>query len=123
MDYPQPVLTARVQAPDAFGLRIGRSAALGTSALRSACTERHGRLEPWLRDELLALLKRAASATIRYARSRELTRYLDNGRLEISNNAVENAIRPVGARQENWLFDGMPKFRGKRPPLAAVCLA
>jgi hypothetical protein len=45
---------------------------------------------------------------IRYARSRwaALTRYLDDGRLEISNNAAERAIRPLKLGTKNWLFAG-----------------
>ena len=35
-----------------------------------------------------------------------LSRYLDDGRLEISNNAAENAIRPVALGRKNWLFAG-----------------
>ncbi len=33
-----------------------------------------------------------------------LTRYLDDGRLEIDNNAVENAIRPFVIGRKGWLF-------------------
>ena len=45
---------------------------------------------------------------IRYARSRwtALTRYLDDGRIEISNNAAENQIRPAALGRKNWLFCG-----------------
>jgi transposase len=45
---------------------------------------------------------------IRYARSRweALTRYLADGRLEISNNAAERAIRPLALGRKNWLFAG-----------------
>jgi transposase len=45
---------------------------------------------------------------IRYARSRwcALTRYLDDGRLEISNNTAENQIRPLKLGAKNWLFAG-----------------
>ena len=48
------------------------------------------------------------SNAIRYARSRwvALTRYLDDGRLEISNNAAENQIRPAALGRKNWLFCG-----------------
>ena len=48
------------------------------------------------------------ATAIRYARSRwgALTRYLDDGRLEISNNAAENQIRPVTLGRKNWLFAG-----------------
>lgn len=45
---------------------------------------------------------------IRYARTRwtALTRYLDDGRLEISNNAAERAIRPLKLGAKNYLFAG-----------------
>ena len=35
-----------------------------------------------------------------------MTRYLDDGRLEISNNAAENKIRPAALGRKNWLFCG-----------------
>jgi len=35
---------------------------------------------------------------------RALNRYLDDGRLEIDNNAIERAIRPVAQGRNNWLF-------------------
>ncbi|MDZ7768568.1 MAG: IS66 family transposase [Woeseiaceae bacterium] len=34
----------------------------------------------------------------------KLIRYLDDGRLEIDNNAAENAIRPFVLGRKNWLF-------------------
>ncbi len=34
----------------------------------------------------------------------KLIRYLDDGRLEIDNNAAENAIRPFVIGRKNWLF-------------------
>jgi hypothetical protein len=45
---------------------------------------------------------------IRYARSRwdALTAYVDDGRLEISNNTAENAIRPVTLGRKKSLFTG-----------------
>ena len=48
------------------------------------------------------------AGAIRYARSRwqALTRYLDDGRLEITNNAAERAIRPLALGRKNWLFAG-----------------
>jgi transposase len=36
----------------------------------------------------------------------ELTRFLEDGRLEIDNNLVENAIRPTAVGKKNWLFIG-----------------
>ena len=35
-----------------------------------------------------------------------LTPFLENGRLEIDNNLVENAIRPTAVGKKNWLFVG-----------------
>jgi transposase len=32
--------------------------------------------------------------------------YLENGRIEIDNNLVENAIRPTAIGKKNWLFVG-----------------
>ena len=66
-------------------------------------------LGTWL-DAQLELIpgKSALAGAIRYARWRwgALTRYLDDGRLELSNNAAENAIRPVALGRKNWLFAG-----------------
>ncbi len=52
--------------------------------------------------------KRELAGAIRYARSRweVLTRYLADGRLEISNNAAERAIRPLALGRKNWIFAG-----------------
>jgi hypothetical protein len=35
-----------------------------------------------------------------------LTRYIDDGRLEIDNNAVERALRSVALGRKNYLFAG-----------------
>lgn len=35
-----------------------------------------------------------------------LTRHLDDGRLEIDNNAAERALRAVVVGRKNWLFAG-----------------
>ena len=37
---------------------------------------------------------------------RMLTVYLEDGRVEIDNNPVENAIRPTAIGKKNWLFIG-----------------
>jgi len=52
--------------------------------------------------------KSELAGAIRYHRSRwdALTAYVDDGRLEISNNAAENVIRPVTLGRKNWLFAG-----------------
>ena len=66
-------------------------------------------LAVWLDDRLETLPGRSNLAqAIRYARRRwfELNRYLDDGRLEISNNAAENLVRPLKLGAKNWLFAG-----------------
>jgi hypothetical protein len=52
--------------------------------------------------------KSELATAIRYALSRwtQLTRYRDDGRLEIDNNAAERAIRTVALGRKNWLFAG-----------------
>jgi transposase len=42
------------------------------------------------------------------ARWEALTRYVDDGRLEIDNNSCENAIRPTAVGKKNFLFVGHP---------------
>lgn len=37
-----------------------------------------------------------------------LNNYLKDGRIEIDNNLLENAIRPFAVGRKNWLFMGSP---------------
>lgn len=37
---------------------------------------------------------------------RELMRFLDDGRLELDNNGVERALRPIAVGRKGWLFAG-----------------
>jgi transposase len=52
--------------------------------------------------------KSTLAQAIRYATSRwaALTRYTTDGRLEMTNNAVERAIRPLALTRKNYLFAG-----------------
>jgi len=52
--------------------------------------------------------KSQLAQAIRYALSRwgSLTRYTADGRLEMSNNAAERAVRPLALGRKNWLFAG-----------------
>lgn len=73
------------------------------------CSTQLDALAAWLDAQLQRILgKSELAGAIRYARSRwqALTRYCDDGRLEISNNAAENAIRPIALGRKNWLFAG-----------------
>jgi len=47
---------------------------------------------------------------IRYSLSNwvELNNYLKDGRIEIDNNLIENAIRPFALGRKNWMFSGSP---------------
>jgi transposase len=40
---------------------------------------------------------------------KQLTTFIEDGRLPIDNNLVENAIRPVALGRKNWLFAGSPE--------------
>jgi transposase len=40
---------------------------------------------------------------------RQLTNFLQDGRLPLDNNLVENTIRPVALGRKNWLFAGSPE--------------
>jgi transposase len=66
-------------------------------------------LRLWM-ETMLAKLSRKSdtAAAIRYALSRwhALTRYADDGTLEIDNNAAERALRVVSLGRKNYLFCG-----------------
>ena len=57
------------------------------------------------------LPKNPLSEAINYTLNhwQQLTAYLQDGRLPIDNNLVENAIRPVALGRKNWLFAGSPE--------------
>ena len=66
----------------------------------------------WCWLETLTFLKGSAlGKAVVYAKNQKpyLENYLMDGRLEISNNAAENAIRPFTVGRKNWLFADTPK--------------
>lgn len=66
-------------------------------------------LHDWLHDTLRSVSRKSALAgAIRYALARwaALTRYVDDGRIEIDNNAAERALRVVALGRKNYLFAG-----------------
>ncbi len=66
-------------------------------------------MHTWLEATLAKLsTKSDTAAAIRYALSRwrALTRYVDDGKLEIDNNAAERALRVVALGRKNFLFAG-----------------
>ena len=100
--------------------RIGRLYAIETEVRgqlpNERATMRQARAGPeldalhaWLHATLVTLSKKSELAlAIRYALSRwtTLTRYRDDGRLEIDNNTAERALRAVALGRKNWLFAG-----------------
>jgi transposase len=63
--------------------------------------------EQWIDDlEPQVLPKGPAAKAIGYAKNQRaaLRRYLEDGRLSISNNAAERALKPLAIGRKNWLF-------------------
>jgi len=69
-------------------------------------------MRAWL-DEALPLVSPSSTTgkALSYLHNewKQLTRYLDDGRLEIDNNGAENAIRPFVLGRKNWLFSASVK--------------
>jgi transposase len=66
-------------------------------------------LERWLREERPKLSRHAESAkAIDYMLKRwpAFTRFLDDGRICLSNNAAERALRGIALGRKSWLFAG-----------------
>jgi transposase len=66
-------------------------------------------LETWLRAnraKLSAKAKTAAAIDYLLKRWQAFTRFLDDGRICLSNNAAERAIRGIAVGRRNWTFAG-----------------
>ena len=66
-------------------------------------------LKTWLeatRPKLSAKSELAGAMRYALARWTALERYIDDGRLEIDNNAAERALRAVALGRKNYLFAG-----------------
>ena len=66
-------------------------------------------MKVWLEAQLNRIPPKGAPAdAIRYslARWKALCRFLDDGRIELDNNTVERAIRPIALGRKNHLFAG-----------------
>src|SRR5581483_5253811 len=66
-------------------------------------------LETWLRQQRAKLsAKNDTAKAISYSLNRwaELTRFIDDGRLCMSNNAAERALRGIAIGRHNWTFAG-----------------
>jgi transposase len=63
----------------------------------------------WIFEEIKNTLPKSQigkAMVYAYARWDALSAYLHDGSLQIDNNLVENAIRPVALGRKNWLFAG-----------------
>ena len=66
-------------------------------------------LEKWMKEQLPEVLpKSSIGQAISYTLKLwpRLTRYIDNGQVEIDNNLIENSIRGVALGRKNYLFAG-----------------
>lgn len=65
--------------------------------------------KPWLEARLLEVSKKSGlGKAIRYTLNHweGLTRFIDDGRIEIDSNTVERSIKPIGLGKKNYLFAG-----------------
>jgi transposase len=79
------------------------------AARRKSSAPRVENLRAWLEGQLAKIPERSTLAgAVRYAlgRWKGLTRFLDDGRIELDTNPVERAIRPVALGRKNHLFAG-----------------
>ena len=79
---------------------------------RKKARPRLDQIKAWLQKEQIAVLpKSPIGQAIGYALNnwQALTRYVDDGDLNIDNNPAENAIRPIVLGRKNWLFVGSDK--------------
>jgi transposase len=104
------------EALDYFGQLYGveREAAALDAATRGKLREERARpiaqaLHDWLMCHRLRVTEGSATArAMDYSLRRwaALVRYLDDGRVPIDNNWIENQIRPIALGRKNWLFAG-----------------
>ena len=87
----------------------GKPAALRREVRQTRAKPLIDELHDWLNKMLARLSRKSDTAlAIRYAlaRWRALSRYLDDGLIEIDNSAAERALRGVALGRKNYLFCG-----------------
>ena len=111
--HPSPITTEaieRIAALYAIEKEIrGSTAEVRREVRQTRAAPLLSNMHTWLETTLARLSKKSdTAAAIRYALSRwrALTRYLDDGTLEIDNNAAERALRVVALGRKNFLFAG-----------------
>jgi transposase len=108
-----PIATA---ALDKIGALYGIETEIRGQGADSRCAARQERTKPlvdavkaWLGEQLAKLPRNSETAeAIRYGLKHwdGLTRFLDDGRIEIDTNTVERSIRPIALNRKNALFAG-----------------
>lgn len=111
--HPSPITT---EAIDRIGALYGIEEEIRGKPVDLRCEVRQTRARPlidnlrdWMEGASRSLSKKSETAgAIRYALShwRALTRYIDDGLLEIDNNGAERALRCVALGRKNYLFAG-----------------
>jgi transposase len=111
--HPSPITT---EALDRIGALYGFEEEIRGKPVEIRHEVRQSRSRPllenfrvWMEKSLRQLSpKSETAAAIRYALSRwrALVRYIDDGLLEIDNNAAERALRCVALGRKNYLFAG-----------------
>jgi transposase len=111
--HPSPITTEAIQRIAAL---YAIEAEIRGSTAEVRKTARQARAKPlldsmrtWLEATLATLSRKSdTAAAIRYAlgRWKALNRYLEDGKLEIDNNAAERALRVVALGRKNFLFAG-----------------
>lgn len=87
----------------------GKGAAIRLAARREHAAPVVAALKPWLKAQLSRIPQKSQLAEdIRYTLGiwPGLTRFLDDGILELDTNPVENQIRPIALTRKNALFAG-----------------
>lgn len=87
----------------------GQSADARRAVRQARTKELVDKLETWLKEQLARVSKGATIAeALRYGLNHwaGLTRFLDDGRIEIDSNTVERSMRPIALNRKNALFAG-----------------
>jgi transposase len=111
--HPSPITTEAIDRIGAlYGIEEeirGKPVGLRREVRQNRAGPLIDNLRSWMESLLRPLSKKSETAgAIRYALAhwRALTRYLDDGLLEIDNNSAERALRCVAMGRKNYLFAG-----------------
>ncbi|BAM91999.1 conserved hypothetical protein [Bradyrhizobium oligotrophicum S58] len=105
--WPKPPRVPSQQKPCAGSANSMRSRRVSAANRRAFAKPIVDALNAWLDAQLHLVSGRSMLAeAIRYALScwHDLTRFLNDGRVELHTNSVERAIRPITLARKNHLF-------------------